>query len=179
MIVIIDIETKEPIADKNNIKALQVSLAGAIIDGTIQFFIEENITEFFTLLDSAELIVGHNILAFDYIVLQQYTATDIIKKYTSKTFDTFRILEKKTDRRISLNDLAERNLGISKLGKGIDAPQLFKDGKIDELKEYLAQDLRITEQIFLHIKEHKYLTYSHTVYKEPIEKIVPISIKDR
>lgn len=179
MIVILDIETTEPITDKNNISTLQISLAGIIVKGKTQFFTKENISELFTTLDSAELIVGHNLFAFDYLVLQKYTTINLIEKYQHKTFDTFRILEKKTDRRISLNDLAIKNLGISKNGKGIDAPQLFKEGKIEELKEYLTKDLQITEQLLLHIQKHKVLKYSHTVYKEPIERIVTISIEDR
>ncbi len=179
MIIILDIETTEPISDRSNISQLKISVAGAIIDGKIQFYTPENIQELFKLLDSAELIVGHNILAFDYLVLQQYTSTPLISNYKHKTFDTFRILEKKTDRRISLNDLAIRNLGVTKLGKGVDAPQLYKEGRVEELKEYLAQDLRITEQIFNYIKNNRSLKYSHIIYKESVERSINISIEDR
>jgi hypothetical protein len=179
MIVILDIETSEPIPGNKDIKTLHISLAGTITSGSVQFYTENNIQELFSALDAAKLIVGHNLFAFDYIVLQQYATFNITTRYGEKTFDTFRILEKKTDRRISLNDLAMRNLGISKSGNGINAPQLFKDGKITELKEYLAQDLIITEKLFTYIQQHSSLKYGHLNYKDIVEKTVHITAQER
>ncbi len=179
MIVIFDLETTKLIPEDRNIQSLEISFAGTCIDGKVSFYSKDNINELFEILDLSELIVGHNLFAFDYIILQKYATFDVTLKYKHKTFDTFRIIEKKTDCRVSLNDLAKRNLNSEKSGKGIDAPKLFIEGKLDELKEYLAQDLRLTEQIFLHIKTHKSLKYGHTIYKDPIEKTLNISIEDR
>ena len=51
-----------------------------------------------------------------------------------------------------LNDMAKA-LGIKgKLGSGKDAPKLFWQGKIDELKEYLKRDLEVTEKIYVKAK---------------------------
>jgi DEAD/DEAH box helicase domain-containing protein len=156
-----------------------VSVAGAIAGDEIWYFDENELPSFFSLLDSAELIVGHNLFGFDYKVLQQYADFDVAARYKDKTFDILRILARKTDRNISLNDLALRNLGMEKSGKGIDAPELFKTGRIDELKAYLAQDLRLTQSMFAHITEHKTLKYGHINYKEPVERTVPIDIDER
>jgi hypothetical protein len=179
MDVIIDIETQEPIPDNRGIEGMHVSIAGALVDGEMRFFDENELSGFFALLDKAGLIVGHNVIRFDYKVLQRYATFDVARRYRDRTFDIFHLILKKTDRRISLNDLAKRNLGLEKLGKGVDAPELFRAGRIDELKEYLAQDLRLTNDIFLHIKKHGQLKYGHVNYKEAVERTLPINPDER
>lgn len=179
MIITIDIETQELIPESRDIKAMHVSVAGVISDERLWFFDENELPSFFALLDEAEIIVGHNLFGFDYKVLQQYATFDVTARYREKTFDILHIIARRIDRNISLNDLAQRNLGLEKLGKGIDAPDLFKAGRMDELKEYLAQDLRLTQSIFRHIGIHGKLKYGHVNYKEPVERTVPITHSDR
>lgn len=174
MIVILDLETQELIPKNKDLSHLRISVAGAKCDGQTYYFQEENLQELFSLLDAASLIVGHNLLLFDYKVLQQYALFDVVARYKSKTFDIFHILLTKTDRQISLNDLAARNLGIQKLGSGKDAPILFKEGKQEELQAYLEQDLVITYRLFEHIRQHGVLKYGHLTYKEPVEREITI-----
>lgn len=179
MIITIDIETQELIPDDRRLDAMHVSVAGAIAGDQIWFFDENELPAFFALLDEAELIVGHNLFGFDYKVLQQYADFDVMMRYKDKTYDILRILARKTDRNIGLSDLAQRNLSLDKLGKGIDAPELFRTGRMDELKEYLAQDLRLTQSLFEHIGKHGSLKYGHINYKEPVERAVGITHDDR
>lgn len=176
MIVILDIETTELIPDNRDLAVMRVSVAGIKTDGGSQFFWEEDLQGLFAVLDRADLIVGHNLLLFDYKVLQRYTSDDITAKYKTKTFDIFHTLLQQTDRRISLNDLAQRNLGMAKAGCGIDAPRLFKEGKLDELKEYLEQDLLITQRLFDHITKHGKLKYGHVVYRDAVEREIAVRI---
>ena len=179
MIVILDIETQQLIPEDRNLKSLRISIAGARHNGIDRMFDESQVKELFALLDNAELIVGHNLLNFDYRVLQNYADFDVKQRYKDKTLDFQHVIVKKTDRLVSLNDLAKRNLGQEKLGVGKDAPALFSDGKFDELKSYLAYDLRLTNDLFEHVRKHGKLKYGHIVYQEPEEREVLITISDR
>jgi hypothetical protein len=172
--IILDIETQDIIPADRRLDALRISIAGVLQQEEMRFFSEEQIMDLFLLLDETDLIVGHNLLHFDYKILQRYAQFDVCARYREKTFDIFSILLQKTDRPIGLNDLAIRNLGVGKSGEGVDAPRLFQEGMIEELKEYLAQDLRITAGVFKHIQEHSKLKYGHIVYKEIIEREVDI-----
>jgi hypothetical protein len=54
-------------------KKLGLAVAGLMDhEGNVKFFTEENSGELFNALESVDLIVGHNILGFDYLVLSTY-----------------------------------------------------------------------------------------------------------
>jgi hypothetical protein len=178
MILILDIETQELIPQDHDLTNLRISFAGVKYGESVQIFAEQELDKLFVLMDNAELIVGHNLLLFDYKILQRYASFDIMR-YKEKTFDLFHLILRKTDRRVSLNDLAQRNLGIEKLGDGKDAPKLFINGQLAELKQYLMQDLEITYRLFLHIQEYGMLKYGLYVYKEPVERQVLINVHER
>ena len=179
MIIFFDIETQELVPENRDLSQMRISIAGIRQENACIIFTEEGIHALFPLLDAAELIVGHNLLGFDYKILQRYADFDVCAKYKHKTFDFLHIIMHKTDRRVALNDLAQRNLGIAKNGHGKDAPALFHQGKIEELKAYLEQDLLILQRIYEHIKQHGKLKYGHLVYKEPVERELLITLSDR
>jgi DEAD/DEAH box helicase domain-containing protein len=179
-VVFFDLETQTLVPDDRRLETLRISVAGIMDeDGATTYFAEHETDALFARLDSATRIVGYNLILFDYKVLQRYASFDVAARYKEKTYDPFLLLMRKTDRRIALNDLAQRNLGIEKLGSGKDAPQLFQDGKHEELRAYLRQDLAIVRDLFAHIVEHRALRYGHIVYKEPIEKTIAISVEER
>jgi hypothetical protein len=179
MTLFLDIETQALVPENRNLQGMRISIAGVRTGGVATIFPEDSIQALFPILDKADLIVGHNLLAFDYKILQHYAEFDVVARYRPKTFDFLHIIMRKTDRRVALNDLAQRNLAIAKLGAGKDAPLLFKEGKLDELQAYLAQDLLILEQLFEHVKIHGMLKYGHIIYKEPIEKELLLTPDER
>ena len=63
-----------------------------------------------------------------------------------------------TGNRISLDRLAEANLGVTKTHHGWEAIALYKEGKMDELKEYCLNDVRLTKGLYdLYRNEHALL----------------------
>jgi len=58
-------------------------------------------------------------------------------------------LHKITSKRVSLNDMAKLLGCIPKSGTGLNAIKLWNDGKHDELKNYCAQDVNTTEEVYL------------------------------
>src|SRR3989338_8880190 len=63
--------------------------------------------------------------------------------------------EKVRGHRISLQILAQATLQTSKSGSGWDAIQLYKDGKMDELKKYCIDDVRLTRDVYLYGLKNK------------------------
>ena len=50
--------------------------------------------------------------------------------------------------RISLSRLAEANLGVKKGRHGSEAIALYRDGKMEELKEYCLNDVKLTKDLY-------------------------------
>ena len=62
--------------------------------------------------------------------------------------DLLKEIEMATGSRISLSKVAEANLGAGKDKKGKEAPELFRTGKIAELKEYCLNDVKLTKELY-------------------------------
>jgi len=97
-------------------RKLRLAVAGLMDhEGDVKFFTEENTGELFNALESVDLIVGHNLFGFDYIVLSSYhSSVDVVEKFQEKTFDTMKELKKVTGIWTGLNDLGQLNLRIHK-----------------------------------------------------------------
>jgi DEAD/DEAH box helicase domain-containing protein len=136
-------------------------------EGNVKIFTEENIEELFNALESVDLIIGHNLLRFDYIVLSPYySSMDVVEKFQEKTFDTMKELEKVTGIWTGLEDLGQLNLRIHKSEDTLKIPEMWRDGKQDEVKEYLRTDLEITKGIYDYGKTRGELKYTHKEYGE-------------
>lgn len=107
-------------------------------------------------LKMADLVVGFNLLNFDYGVLQPYT-TDDLKKL--KTFDILDDVKNRLGFRLSLNHLANKTLKVEKSADGLQSLQWFKEGKIDLITEYCSKDVEITRDLFQYGLENEYLLY--------------------
>lgn len=143
---------------------LGLAIAGILSNKKHEFFQENQVQELLKTLIKADLIVGHNLLGFDYLVLQPYTEKNILELLKPKTFDMMLELEKLTGRWISLDDLGKRNLGMAKTIDTLKVPKMWRDGKHQEVKDYLLNDLLMTEAIFNHGKDIKKFKYEHKEY---------------
>lgn len=176
MPVVLDIETRELIPENGDLTSLRIALAGLLVEGKIIFYTEETVTDLFVVLDSADIIVGHNLFGFDYRILQRYASFSVSERYAKKTCDLLKVIMDATDRRVSLNDLAMRNLNEEKSGNGADAPALFASGNIGALKSYLSTDLLLTGKLFSHILKTGKIRYGHKIYKEILEREIAFSL---
>jgi DEAD/DEAH box helicase domain-containing protein len=50
--------------------------------------------------------------------------------------------------RVSLNNISENTIMKVKTGNGANAPQLFQDGKWEELVDYCKNDVQLTKEVF-------------------------------
>jgi hypothetical protein len=61
------------------------------------------------------------------------------------------------DGSFSLDGLGEGTIGKRKTGHGAHAPELFRDGKFDELFAYNLNDVRLTRQLFEFIRKYRFV----------------------
>ena len=173
-ILYLDIETQHLITEfeggwkkPDNYRKIKIAELGTLQNNEYNTYEEKNINDLIFDLVKAELIVGHNISQFDYEVLEHYYSPHIIKELRMKTFDTMLEFSKHTKNNagwVGLDDIAKRNFGMTKPIDSILIPKMWRDGKHQEVKDYLLNDLKITEQFFLHGRKGHTFKYEHKIY---------------
>jgi len=96
-------------------------------------------------LMNADLVVGYNVLRFDYEVLSAYTQEDLRKL---PTVDMLQQLYRTLGWRPKLDSVAEATLGKKKSADGIQAVYWFRDGKVKEVIEYCRRDVEVTWGVY-------------------------------
>jgi DEAD/DEAH box helicase domain-containing protein len=155
-VIVLDLETQKGFheVDRSKLHQLKISVVGIYdsYDDQYHTYEESELASLESRLKLADLLVGFNIIDFDMRVLGPYLMTD------SKRFRVLDMLvefHKARGHRASLQSLAQATLHDSKSGSGWDAIQLFKDGRMDDLKRYCLDDVRITKAIFDYGLKHK------------------------
>ena len=107
-------------------------------------------------LRSADLVIGFNVIGFDYSVLQPYSSFDL---HEINTFDMLVDVHKKLGYRLGLNHLAQHTLKAEKSADGLLSLQWYKEGKMDKIIEYCTKDVEITRDLFLFGEKHGHILY--------------------
>lgn len=150
MKLVLDIETQNSFQDiggKSDLGLLKVSVAVAYNydDDKFYSFTETEMDQLENLISSAEYLIGFNTIGFDLLVLQQYMKTNLLNK---KQIDLMAELENILGYKVSLQAVARATLGVGKLGSGLEAVKMWQEGRLAELKEYCAADVRLTKEIY-------------------------------
>lgn len=125
----------------------------------------EGYTDLIYHLKSADLVVGFNVIGFDYTVIQYAASQKHIDLLDIPTFDMLVDFEKKKNHRIKLDNLASCTLGASKSADGLISLQWWKDylagdkAKLEAIVDYCKQDVNVTRDLFLFGAEHGYVEY--------------------
>ena len=156
-----DLETQKSAEDVGGWgKIHDMKLAvGVVWDGFEQRFIsylESEASQLVEKLKTADLVVGFNVVKFDYGVLQPYADSDLQE---IATFDMLVDVKKILKHRLSLNHLAENTLDVKKSADGLISLEWYKEGKIDRVIEYCKQDVKITRDLFLYGESNGYVKY--------------------
>ncbi len=150
--IVLDIETQNLFSDvggKENLTKLSLSVAGVFSYSGNNFltFTESEMPQFEDLLKKTDLIVGFNIDHFDLPVLQKYLSIDLNK---IPTLDIMNEVVSRMGHRVSLDDLVSNTLGKRKSANGLVAVQYWREGRVDELKKYCLDDVRLTRDLYEH-----------------------------
>jgi len=102
-------------------------------------------------LNNAEQILTFNGNRFDFKVLSHYGR---IKYLRTKSVDLLAFIKKHTRKRVSLDSIAEENLGIKKSMDGIEAVKLWRTGdpeKQNKVIEYCKGDVAILRDLYVQL----------------------------
>lgn len=156
--LVFDIETKnfftDPEVGWNNFGALKISVVGvySYLQDKYFCFEEDEIEKLGELFRAAGKIVGFSSNRYDVPVLQGHfkasSATRDLDLWKMERVDLLEEIEMVTGSRISLSRLAEANLGAAKTGSGAEAITLYNEGRMEELKKYCLEDVRITKELY-------------------------------
>ncbi|MEK7612031.1 MAG: ribonuclease H-like domain-containing protein [Patescibacteria group bacterium] len=158
--LVIDIETSNTFADiggSQNMDRFNVSLVGIYSYNRNEYLAFEGhqLEECLSIIQKAGLIIGFAINRFDVPILNSKCNYNMM---AMNRLDLLDEIELASGRRISLNILSQVNLGASKLHEsGLEAIKLFKEGRIQELKDYCLQDVKLTKDLYELIKKQGYV----------------------
>jgi len=162
-IVYFDLETQRTANDaggwmrKDNMR-MSVGVIFSTATGRYEVFGEAQVNQLIERLRRADLVVGFNVLNFDYHVLMGYTILDLISEL--RTADLMADMEKRLGHRLGLDAIAHATLGIQKTADGLDAIRWWREGRILEIAEYCCFDVKVTRLVHEHGCRHKELFFN-------------------
>ncbi len=148
--LVIDIETKNTFADvggQENLKDLNISFVGVYSYNQNKYlsFFENELDQLEPILKNAGLVIGFSTNRFDLPVLNKYFKFNVL---ALESLDILEEIEEKLGHRISLNELAYTNLRAQKTAHSLDAIKFYKENRLEELKNYCLNDVKITKDLY-------------------------------
>lgn len=153
--IVFDIETIGDINDLSTMKVTVVSIYQFENDTTSSFE-EHELSNLWPLFERCDRIIGYNSAHFDVPILDRYYSGDLTK---IPHLDLLKVVKESTGKRFKLNDLVKATLQLEKSADGLQAMEWFKEGKLDLIKQYCEQDVRITKDLYLYGLKNKMLYY--------------------
>lgn len=174
--IVIDFETQksfDEVGGRDRHHLLKISVAGLYSYPLNKYFAfaEDQVSKLADMIAEADQVIGFNIKNFDFEVLKPYVSYDV---HSIPYLDILEEVEKLIGHRVKLENLAQMNLGTGKSGDGLEALKLFKQGRIEDLKKYCLDDVRITKELYDYVQK-----YNKLLYKDYFEtKEVKISFSE-
>lgn len=165
--IVFDIETVGDIRDYATLKVTCVSLYEYETDA-YRSFDEHELPQLWPILEKAGLLIGYNSEYFDLPVLNNNYAGDLSR---IPHLDLLKAIKESSGMRFKLNDIAKATLNMEKSADGLQAMQWYKEGRIDLIKKYCEQDVRVTKEVYEYGKKNKMLYYPNLA-----GELVPIPV---
>jgi DEAD/DEAH box helicase domain-containing protein len=136
---------------------MSVGVTFSSATGRYEVFDEQRVHELIERLRRADLVVGFNVINFDYHVLMGYTILDLISEL--RTADLMVDLEQRLGHRLGLDAIANATLGVEKTAVGLDAIRWWREGRLMDIAEYCCFDVKVTRLVHEHGCRHKELFF--------------------
>jgi len=149
-IVYFDLETQRTANDaggwdKKRNMGMSVGVTYSTQLGEYRIYNEKRVEALVQQLLRADLVVGFNVVNFDYEVLMGYTAYDL--PHLCQTLDLMVDIEKKLGHRLGLDAVASASIGVGKTGDGLDAIRWWREGRLLDIAEYCCFDVKCTKLV--------------------------------
>ena len=150
-VLVFDLETQRSFQDvggRSQMRDLGMSV------GVVYSFRDDRFVSYFereadALIDAllgAELVVGFNLLGFDYEVLKGYREAPFAE---IRTLDIMVDLHGKLGFRPKLDSVVQATLGAGKSADGLQALAWFREGRLDLIEKYCIDDVRLTRDLYV------------------------------
>ena len=154
-IVYFDLETQRTANDvggwdRKRDMGMSVGVTYSTTTGEYSIYSEKTVDGLVDQLRRADLVVGYNILHFDYEVLMGYTVLDLPSQRANMIAQTA----------LQLEAIAQATLGVGKTAEGIDAIKWWRQGKLKEIAEYCCYDVKVTKLVHEHGRDNGELFYN-------------------
>ena len=161
-IVVFDLETQRSFQDVGGRSAMRelgmsIGVVYSFRDDAFRGYLESEAATLIDLLRSAELVVGYNLLGFDYEVLKGYRDVPFD---AVPTLDIMFHLQERLGFRPKLDSVAQATLGAAKSADGLQALAWWKEGRLDLIEKYCTEDVRITRDLYLFGKRNRHVLVS-------------------
>ncbi len=175
--LVIDVETKKTF---NEVGQRDPALLGISYVGVYSYqekrlfgFFEPDLDKLWPYFDRAGIIIGYNIDGFDIPTFKNYYPGNL---KDLKTLDLIKIIRQATGIRLSLDVVAQTNLGTGKIGHGLDAIRYYHQKEWHKLAKYCLEDVRITKLLYEYMKKNKRVSYPDLRTKDIIT--VPVQMPE-
>jgi len=160
-IIAFDLETRrtaDEVGGWHNIRRMGLAIAVTYhaAEDVYRDYTEQQVDRLIAALRGADLVVGYNVLRFDYEVLRAYTDDPLSDLPTA---DMLQDLHRTLGWRPKLDDLAAATLGEGKSADGLAAVRWFREGKLDKVLDYCRRDVEVTWQVYQFGRHNGYVKY--------------------
>lgn len=147
--IVFDIETRNIFSEvgSSDPTALDIAIVGIYDSETDSYssYSQEELKDLWPILERADMIIGFYSESFDLPLLNKYYPGDLSK---IKHLDILKEVRKQNGRGGSLNKFAMGTLNAEKSGDGFEAVKWWKEGKVDLIRKYCLDDVKITKEIY-------------------------------
>lgn len=160
-IIVFDLETQhtaDEVGGWRHIRdmGLAVAVTYNAAEDVYRDYTEQEVDGLIATLRGADLVVGYNVLRFDYEVLRSYTTERLDRIPTCDMLDD---LYRTLGWRVSLDAVAAATLGETKSADGIQAVRWFRQGQLDKVIEYCRRDVEVTWKVYQFGRRNGYVKY--------------------
>lgn len=167
--IVFDLETQNIFQEvgSSDPAALDISV-GSFYDSATDKYLTLSVDEIakaWPLLEQADALVGYNSNHFDIPLLNKYYPGDLTQ---IKSIDILESIRASLGRRLRLDSIAQATIGAKKSADGLQAVRWWKEGKIDEIKKYCEQDVKVTKKVFDYALAHGHVKFKDGSRKREI-----------
>jgi DEAD/DEAH box helicase domain-containing protein len=168
--IVFDLETQNIFQDigSSDPADLDISVA-SVYDSGEDKYTTVTVDELHTLwpiFEKADALVGYNSNHFDIPLLNKYYPGDLTH---IKSIDILESIRESLGRRLRLDSVAQATVGAKKSADGLQAVRWWREGKIDEVKKYCEQDVRVTKKVFDYALQNGHVLFKDGYRKKEIK----------
>ncbi|OIO06162.1 MAG: DEAD/DEAH box helicase [Desulfovibrionaceae bacterium CG1_02_65_16] len=160
---VVDVETRRSAADVggwNRPDLMGISIAVLYDSATDEYvdYEEHQIPALAERLKAMDLVIGFNIMRFDYGVL---AGAHPFAWRNLPTLDLLLRVHERLGYRLKLDNLAQATLNVGKSADGLQALKWWAEGRLDEITKYCRQDVAVTRDLYLFGRENRYVLFQN------------------